>query len=189
MKTKFILQKSNVGEFIKRFNRLIGVTGALKSKGEYKGRKAVYKALKGFGIKDPFILPVLNTTDGYILDELVTFEINLESLNGKKGCLIIRPNSSSAYIIEFGTKIRFTPTHISWNTINHFGDGYTTTLSQHSNVENAKQRLKYEDEMDRQYWEDQMDQDFFGDNEEFGKPNEMDQDSYGDEEVTDFIQH
>jgi len=158
----FILRKDNVFEFEKRLNRLLMVTECLKVQTYYKRKTNCNNILQSIGIKNN-ILNIMETVPSYLVNGKIQFDsypsmINLYS----KDCrgINIRIHKDCSFIIEFGQKIKFTPTEIillnepSKIFFKKNNQSSTETrITIFDNLELAKNNIDIDEQLATQYWE------------------------------------
>lgn len=91
---------------------MLSVTGMIEENSEYTGAKRDNSFLKKNGIDDRIIV---NTCTTFIDIDTVKYDSypSCQKIGTGDG-IIIRPNEGSAIVIQFGQKMRFTPTEIKF---------------------------------------------------------------------------
>jgi hypothetical protein len=119
----FILKPSNVGEFIKRINKLISITGCLSEQTIYHS-KEISNIIKKFDSKTfKSYLNVLESQKGFLLKDKISFDTypstvgNMERYDcfnewNKAEGIIIRIHYDACLVYYWGQKFNFTSTEI-----------------------------------------------------------------------------
>lgn len=157
----FVLEKDNVFEFEKRFNRLLMLTGCLESQSFYKWKNNPNKILTSIGIKRD-ILNITETVKSYFVNgkvEFDTFPSQVKLHSDECRGIIIRLHADSCWVIYFGQKMKFTPLELIV-----FGHGREKDpffkigssecrLKPFSNIEKAKYKIEQDERLAREYWD------------------------------------
>lgn len=162
MKSNFILQPSNVGEFIKRFNRLLNVTGYLSDQTFYNNKKElnnilnisdkrnflVIKSIKSYFDKNKFELDTYPST--------ISKELNFHNSEG----LILRHHFDACSVYYWRQKFKMTPTQIKtigcvkipkYKKQSFSG---STIIQIESNIDKANNEIMYAELCAKQYYDD-----------------------------------
>lgn len=164
MKSNFILQPSNVGEFVKRFNKLLNVTEFLSVQTFYN-RNEVNNIFISMGKKNELVLKSIKSYFDKNKFEVDTYpsSINKSKLNflNSEG-IILRHHFDACSVYYWGQKFRFTPTQIK--TIGYVkmskffkSQAGSTIIQIESDVDKAKNEIEYSELSAKQYYADIMD--------------------------------
>ena len=118
MKANFRLDKNNYGEFLKRLNRMMAITGSLVFRSEYTGAKKIHTMLRGYCVS--LLTPTVVKTIPHYLNK--GYEFDSYPSNGviKDGeGLILGFNTDSCIVFYWGQRFHFSP-----NKIVAIGDVY-----------------------------------------------------------------
>jgi len=118
MKPNFVLSPDNVGTFVKRFNRIMNISGLLKIQAEYTGMKRLATLCERSGIKNVFIIPTYKTDVTYA--DIKVSELDIMTTNWGSDTVGAGLSLNDAYFhpFEWGDKFRFTT-----NRVYHFDKG------------------------------------------------------------------
>lgn len=159
MKPNFILTKSNISVFIKRFNSLLNKTGMVESIAFYTGAKDRNAPLKKADINERLLLEVEKTCISYIDKETIEFDSYPSGMKiGKGKGLIIRINTDSCFVIHFNQKMKWTPNQVTligdmdMPFYKHCGSKHVLKISH--NVEKGRLQNREENKYAEIYWND-----------------------------------
>ena len=166
MKSNFILTPDTYRTFINRFNKLLSITGAIESIGYYKGSKKRNNVLVKANVKSS-IEGITKTQKSYTTLDKVEYDSypSCENIYTSEG-IIIRYTSDCCHVYYWGTKFRFTSNRIyelSSIKKDEFRKGRQSpksVFSVCSDVNLAKNKVKFEEEMAKAYWNDADNFDF-----------------------------
>jgi len=158
MKSNFILTPDTVHLFMKRFTKLLSVTGMVEEYSYWNGRQKVRGMLEKMGIGNHFILPVTKTCSSFIDKDTYSYDSYpaMQKIGTGKG-LIIRINSDSCIVIGWRSKIKMTPNRMILlsNTYMplYYKCGATSIFRITTDVSRGKYRNQYEEMYAKEYWD------------------------------------
>jgi len=154
MNINFTLTKDNVGEFRKRFAKMVSYTGMIRIKSYYSGAKQTKRMLNELGIKSG-IHVIAETNPCYIDKNTYKIDIISDYKTKLDKSIVIRPNSGGCLPIPFGSKMKFTPRNIIIIGAKFIGSSryHKTIYEVFSDIELGKSVNRHEERMDKEYWE------------------------------------
>jgi len=166
MKSNFVLTPDTYRTFINRFNKLLSITGAIESVGYYAGRNKRKSVLVQANIKSS-IEGIIKTQKSYTTLDTVKYDSypSCENIYTSEG-IIIRYTSDCCHVYYWGTKFRFTSNRIyelssiNEQKIQKVRQSAKSVFSVCKDINLAKSKINFEEEMSKAYWNDADNFDF-----------------------------